>query len=130
MEKLGFYSVTFGIPLLLYVLWLVRLQKQCPFLGLLIIAVVAVWITLWPVYYAPEHRRATDEMIDDRADAVINGFVLMGWINGLIGCLPIIVIEVPRSIVLLMRKRHAKQMPKQHIEEGEQTAHGDAEEAV
>ena len=78
MEKLAFYAVTFGIPILLYVFWLAKLQKQCPFLGLLIIAVVAVWITLWPVYFGPEHQRASLEP-NDRADTVVNGFVLLVW---------------------------------------------------
>jgi len=106
MGKLAFYAVTFGIPILLYVFWLARLQKQCPFLGLLIIAVVAVWITLWPVYFGPEHQRASSEP-NDRADTVVNGFVLLGWLNGLIGCLPIILFEIPRSILIWMRKRRA-----------------------
>ena len=106
MEKLAFYAVTFGIPILLYVLWIARLQKQCPFLGLLIITVVAVWITLWPVYFGPEHHRALFEP-NDRADTVVNGFVLLGWLNGLIGCLPIILFEIPRSILVFMRKRRA-----------------------
>ena len=106
MEKFAFYAVTFGIPVLLYIVWLTRLQKQCPFLGLLIVAVVAVWITLWPVYFSPEHQRASAEP-SDRADTVITGFILLGWLNGLIGCLPIILIEIPRSIVLFMRKRRA-----------------------
>ena len=106
MEKAAFYAVTFGIPGLVYVLWLARLQKQCPFLGLLIIAVVAVWITLWPVYYSPEHQRASAEL-GDRADSVMVGFIVFGWFNGMIGCLPIILVETPRSIVLLMRKRRA-----------------------
>ena len=109
MEKLAFYAVTFGIPMLLYVLWLARLQKQCPFLGLLIIAVVVVWIALWPVYFGPEHERALSEP-NDRADTVVNGFVLLGWINGLVGCLPIILFEIPRSIVILIRKRQASRV--------------------
>ena len=121
MEKLAFYAVTFGIPILLYVLWLARLQKQCPFLGLLIIAVVAVWITLWPVYFGPEHQRASAEP-GDRADTVVTGFILLGWFNGLIGCLPIILVEIPRSIVLLVRKRQANRAAPKDTKEGEQDA--------
>jgi len=118
MEKLAFYLVTFGMPILLYLLWLARLTKQVPFLGLLIVAIVAVWITLWPVYFGPEHRRASAE-INDRADTVMTGFILLGWFNGLIGCLPIILVEVPRSIVLMMRKRRANRTAK-NTTQGEQ----------
>jgi len=106
MEKLAFHAVTLGIPILLHVLWLARLQKQCPFLGLLIIPVVAVWIALWPVYFGPEHQRASAGP-GDRVDSVVTGFVLLGWVIGLIACLPILLVEIPRSIVLSMRKRQA-----------------------
>jgi hypothetical protein len=109
MEGLAVYSVLFGIPILLYAVWLVRFQKQCLFTGLLILSVVVVWITLWPVYFGPELHRASFEP-NDRADTVVNGFVLLGWIYGLIGCLPIIMFEIPRSILILMRKRRTSKV--------------------
>lgn len=99
-----FYLATFGIPLLLYVVWLARFTKRMRFSFLLVFAVFAVWLSLWPIYFGPEHQVAAGE-IGDRSDTVVNGFVLGGWFNGLIGCLPIILVEIPRSIVLLMRRR-------------------------
>lgn len=106
MEKPAFYAVTFGIPILLYFLWLARFQKQFSFLCLLIVAVVVVWITLWPVYFAPKHLRLSSEA-GDKADTVVTGFIFLGWVNGLVGCLPILSVEVARSIVLLMGKWRA-----------------------
>lgn len=38
-------------------------------------------------------------------DLVINGFLFLGWVNGVLGCIPVIVLEVGRSLVLWMKTR-------------------------
>lgn len=91
--------------MVLYAVWLTRFSRQLAFPLLLILAVVIVWGSLWPLHFGPEHWRVAGEMIGDQADAVVNGFVLISWIYGVIGCLPVLLIEIPRSIVLLIRKR-------------------------
>jgi hypothetical protein len=104
MDKLSFYLVSFGVPLILYAVWLARFSNRLRFLGLLVVMILAVWLLQWPVHFAPQHERLSDG-VDDRVDAVVTGFVLLGWLNGLIGALPVILIEISRRIVLLFRKR-------------------------
>ena len=108
MSEWPYVLITFGLPIAFYAAWLKWWQKGCPFLGLLIIMVVAVWGLLWPFYYSPLHeeafaRQATDSRMDP--DLVVNGFVLMGWLNGVIGSLPVIWVEISRTLILLVRKR-------------------------
>jgi len=108
MKSIVLYAAIFGIPMVLYAVWLARFTRQLAFPLLLIFAVVTVWGSLWPLHFGPEHWRVTGEMIGDEADAVVNGFALMGWIYGVLGCLPVLLVEIPRSVVLLIRKRRTK----------------------
>ena len=105
---ISFLLIVFGLPAALYAAWLKWWQKGCPFLGLLIIMVVAVWGLLWPFHYSPLHQEAVTRGIEessDSADLVINGFVLMGWLSGVMGCIPVIWVEVSRTIIVWSRKR-------------------------
>ncbi|MEK7951803.1 hypothetical protein [Luteolibacter soli] len=104
MQKLFTYALIFGLPIVAYAVWLRWLTKRLHFLLLLAGIVVTVWLALWPLDFAPAYRKALDQP-GDAVDAAVNGFVLMGWIPGAIGCLPILLVEIPRSVVLLMRKR-------------------------
>ena len=71
MKSILLYAAIFGIPMLLYVVWLARFTRQLAFPLLLILAVVTVWGSLWPLHFGAEHWRVTGEMIGDQADADI-----------------------------------------------------------
>jgi hypothetical protein len=94
MQKLLGYMLIFGLPMVAYAVWLARFSKRLHFFLLLAALVVAIWFSLWPLHYATDHWKPVVEDPGDASDAVINGFVLLGWLYGVIGCLPIILIEI------------------------------------
>jgi len=108
MQKLLGYLLVFGLPIVAYAVWLARFTKRLHFFLLLAALVMAIWGLLWPLYYATTHWKVVMEVPGDAADAVINGYILLGWLYGVIGCLPILFIEISRSVVLLLRKRRSE----------------------
>jgi hypothetical protein len=106
MQKFLGYLLVFGLPIVAYAVWLSRFTKRLHFFLLLAAIVVMIWLLLWPLRYSAAHwKSVVEEAPSDAADAVMNGFVLLGWLYGVIGCLPILFVEISRRVVLLMRKR-------------------------
>ena len=103
MQKIFGYLLIFGLPIIAYAVWLARFTKRLHFFLLLAAIVVTIWLALWPLHYATAHAEAVTRP-DDSSDAFVNGFVLLGWLYGFIGSLPIVLVEIARSVVLLMRK--------------------------
>lgn len=104
MQKLLSYLLVFGFPIVAYAVWLARFSNRLHFFLLLAGIVVTIWGLLWPLDAAAGHWKAT-EGPGDKADSIVNGFVFLGWLPGLLGCLPVILVEIARSVVLLMRRR-------------------------
>lgn len=99
MRAVLVYGIIFGTPLLLYGLWLKSLRGKLGFLLLLPVIVCAVWLALWPANYLPAWESSTRAAVDDSADGIVTGFLLLGWLYGIIGCLPVIMIEAIRSFL-------------------------------
>ena len=90
MLTFAFYLIIFVVPLVGYLLWRRYLRRRLGILFLIPLLVATAWITSWPIY------NASIESAKD-GDVIVNGFVLLGWLPSLIGCLPVIVLDAVLS---------------------------------
>lgn len=77
MDQVLFLLVTFGVPILLYGLWLVRFAKRLRIPGLLILTVLSVWLLTFPFYYFSD----------------LTGLALLSWLDAVVGLIPVVLAE-------------------------------------
>jgi len=100
MTTFAYYLIAFGIPLGGYFLWRRYLRSKLGFLFLMPLLVAVTWAASWPIYSA-SIANAKD------GDVVINGFVFMGWLPSVIGCVPVIVLDAIMSLYEWISKRRS-----------------------
>jgi predicted MFS family arabinose efflux permease len=77
MDKALFFLVTFGVPILLYGLWLGRFAKRLRFPGLLILMMLSVWLLTFPFYYFSD----------------LTGLALLSWLDAVVGLISVVLAE-------------------------------------
>ena len=113
MRSVLVYAIVFVTPWVLYLLWLRFLARKLDFILVLPLIACLVWLSLWPASYRPVWQEAVLRP-DDSADAVVNGFIVLGLINSLIGCFPVILFHAIRSYLRWgAKRRQARSLAKQ-----------------
>jgi len=93
-----YYLIIFGVPFVSYTLWRRFLRKRLGFLYLLLLTIACVWLASWPML-----NTSLDPARD--RDVAINGFISLGWLGPLVGCLPIVLLDGVISLLEWKRKR-------------------------